>query len=818
MGAAMRLTLRTLLAYMDDILDPADQEELGRKIEASPFATELIHRSRDAVRRLRLSASDPLAGSDDDIHGGDHNLDANTAAEYLDNTLSPEAVADFERSCLEAGPNADMLLAEAASCHHVLTMVLGEPAEVDADLRQRMYALAQSPAAAKQAPIELADVAQTLAAAAAPPAATVPPATTTRRPQVDADEAAVPDYMLAAARQRRRARRRAIGAALVAAIVCGGLTWYFWPREPVKVAQDVQVGEPATSGTTAATADAQEAGEPGEAPPFIPGATTEITEPQPQAPTTGDAAETLAPTEESPETTTPPPATPTESSPAPPAKTGDAAATAADEGTEQTAPDSAAPPVEAESPPAEAPPTEVTPATPTADPGVTAATASVPQDVPGTGPMPAATAAVPAPPTITAATPPLADGGPVAVPSGADAGEPAAATAAERKPIGAYLGSNDDLLLQFDEAAGWVRLPPRSAFMGGEQLLSLPTFRTHIVLAEINAFLAGGTQVDVIKPAAGSAAELALHIPFGRVVFNSGLNGNTVELSLVDQTRVVQMGPSSSLAIEVRRVFVPGGGANREPAPAEVTWYLTSGSAQWGDEGSAEAPTTWTTIAGDESAPGPIEKLPDWIDREPITDIERRARDTVAEALAPGEPVNIQLLELSDEKGRGRRTEVRALAARCGAYVGQYDPLVRALGDVNQRASWKSHIEALRQAIARDPAAVEGIREAFAIERGQEAADDLVEMLLGFDRAAVGTTPKEVQEGALVRLLRWMDHDDLTYRILASYNVNEITGTRDLGGYQPQHASQQRARSLRHYWERFENGELMPRERAVSSR
>ena len=100
----MRLTLRTLLAYMDDMLDPADQEELGRKIEASPFATELIHRSRDAVRRLRLSAPEVLAGDSGDLHGGDHNLDANTAAEYLDSMLSPDDVAEFERNCLEAGP------------------------------------------------------------------------------------------------------------------------------------------------------------------------------------------------------------------------------------------------------------------------------------------------------------------------------------------------------------------------------------------------------------------------------------------------------------------------------------------------------------------------------------------------------------------------------------------------------------------------------------------------------------------------------------------------------------------------------------------
>src|SRR5205085_8707947 len=83
----MRLTLRTLLAYLDDVLDPADKEELAKKIESSEFAEDLVHRTRDTVRRLRLSAPHVI--------GTGMGLDPNSAAEYLDNVMTPEAVGDF---------------------------------------------------------------------------------------------------------------------------------------------------------------------------------------------------------------------------------------------------------------------------------------------------------------------------------------------------------------------------------------------------------------------------------------------------------------------------------------------------------------------------------------------------------------------------------------------------------------------------------------------------------------------------------------------------------------------------------------------------
>ncbi|QDT76100.1 hypothetical protein [Lacipirellula limnantheis] len=844
----MRLTLRTLLAYMDDVLDPADQEDLGRKIESSPFATELIHRSRDAVRRLRLSAPEVLAAESGDLHGDSAALDANTTSEYLDSTLSPDAVADFERSCLEAGNNADMLLAEAASCHHILTMVLGEPAEVDADLRQRLYGLAQAPAAApQQVRIEPAH-ATPVNSSATPPVAAAPVAPpVSSRPPVDPDEAAVPDYMLAAVRQRRRSRR-AVMATLLAFVIGGVAVWLAWPQPEAetpsevaamggvdKVTGDVAVGDLAAPAAESATADAAAAPatdgatttSDSEAPAFTPSGAPTL------PPVVGEATEAAVPpadgTLEAPPLDLPSApgaevagavagevaaeaAPPTEATMAPivaestpmaaEGSVPDASemtlgpATEAAAASEAPADAAAASLATAEGPTPPAPPMAGEPTTPT--PGDAAAVAAPP------GPAQVADAAAAMTPGSDTLAPPT-----VVTPAGEEA-DPSVKPG-EVKPIGAYLGNNDVLLRLDGKENVWKRVAARTPIAAGETLMSLPTFRTHVVLADANVYLSGGAEVEVLAPGAGAgtdAAELGLRIPYGQVIVNSGLNGNRVELALADEDRVVQLGSSSSLAVEVRRIFVPGPALNRQPAPAEASWYLTSGSIEWNGE-KVEAPATWTTVDGVDTAPVAIENLPSWVDREQITATERTARDAIAEALVAGEPVNIKLLELSDRTDRGRRTEVRALAARCGAYVGLYDALVSALNDPNQRASWRSQVDELRQAIARDPTAADGIAAAFALERGQDAAEDLMELLLGFDAATIGATRDEVKNGALVRIIRWMDDDDLTYRVLASYNWDEITGKRLFGNYRPEQNDAQRKRALRHHWDRLEKGELL---------
>lgn len=124
----MRLTLRTLLAYLDDTLEPLEIKTIGQKVSENEPAQELITRIKQATRRRRITTP-PATGP--------NAFDPNMVAEYLENELATEQVAELERICLES----DVHLAEVASCHQILTLVLGEPASVPPTAKERMYAL-----------------------------------------------------------------------------------------------------------------------------------------------------------------------------------------------------------------------------------------------------------------------------------------------------------------------------------------------------------------------------------------------------------------------------------------------------------------------------------------------------------------------------------------------------------------------------------------------------------------------------------------------------------------------------------------------------
>ena len=130
-----KLTLRTLLAYIDDTLEPAVAAQLGAKVAESELAQELIEKIKKVTRRRGLKA--PSANADDDGVS-----EPNTVAEYLSNSLDSEQVTRLEEMCLES----DAHLAEVAACHQILTMILTEPVRVPPKARERMYKLVPPPA------------------------------------------------------------------------------------------------------------------------------------------------------------------------------------------------------------------------------------------------------------------------------------------------------------------------------------------------------------------------------------------------------------------------------------------------------------------------------------------------------------------------------------------------------------------------------------------------------------------------------------------------------------------------------------------------
>ena len=154
----MRLTLRTLIAWLDDTLTPSEVRTIGQQVAESPFAKDLVERLQRVTRQRRLTYPGDFATEA---------TDPNLVAGYLDNELTPDQVADFERKCL----TSDVHLAEVASVHQVLSLI-GQKAKVPNDARLRMYRLVRGRETTKPEPAKAS--VKTLKAGKAPTLPTSP--------------------------------------------------------------------------------------------------------------------------------------------------------------------------------------------------------------------------------------------------------------------------------------------------------------------------------------------------------------------------------------------------------------------------------------------------------------------------------------------------------------------------------------------------------------------------------------------------------------------------------------------------------------------
>ncbi len=773
----MRLTLRTMLAYLDDLLEPADRADIGKKLADSEFAQQLVERIRNRSRNPRLGSPK--------LSGKGMALDPNTVAEYLDNTLAAERVPEFEKMCLppaEAGQDlveSDVYLAEVAACHQILAMVLGQPAQVDPQMKRQMYGIInQAPPAVPER--MTADAAEEIGLEHEDER--VRPAR--HRPEI-------PDYLRD--RGPRSSWKPIIAAIVLFALLVGAITMALGPidqllglNQPAKNT----VANNANPAKEQPVAAAEQPGDRGAAAAPGNGAASEAAD----AATAGSAnPASVVRDRPANSPTAPPTAGSAEPSSVPPAS-GDARLpaeshlAASTSGPNVTASGSGNS-VESGNPP------------PLPQPSVSPADAKSTSDHSVEGMRSAASNVAPTPNDATL-SPPVA-------PTASPATVPNTTPPVDETPLGKVVLGKDVVLLKFDPASShWMRLPAGSAVSGGDQLLVLPTYRPTITLS-VGITLQVPSETMLTLGAANSEGVPSIKILYGRLVaMTTGKAGARLRIDVGANSGVITFTDADALlGIEVHRYFLAGVNPELEEPHVAAALYAASGHADWtGQDGSTAnltAPQRWPLTPPmpdvptvDANSPAAI---PKWISGDQLNANDARASEALATLLDADKPLMIALREMATH----RRVEYRAFAAQCLAILDQFEPLVSMLTDPEQRPMWPLEIQSIKAALARSPATAAAVREAFQKQRGDEAGKDLYRMFLGY-------TKDQLRAGEAARLVEYLDHDNLDFRVLAFTNLQQITGKSFL--YQPDATAAAREQPFKRWQDALRTGAIVPKE------
>jgi len=727
---AMRLTLRTLLAYLDNQLDAEDAASLAEKIESSEAAGNLVNRINDVTRRLRLGAPK--------LAGRGVVLDPNTVAEYLDNTLSTERVPDFEKLCLDS----DMHLAEVAAAHQILALVLSDPAEVDSESRKRMYEIGLHADAASETadqPSEQPPAEEPVeAVAAATPNGEA--ALSDRDPQLrPRRRPEVPEYL----RDRESWRGSVMAGFIAVALLIGFAFVVYMATRPTGMIAAQAEGE-ADEANAAALPDAGTGNEGSES-----------------------DRDSSAPSGEDAENEQPSPA-----------------------GNTNQGTDDAAPPVSDEDAGSDliVPP----------DRGLEPAAAMPDEDLDEP----------PSPDDVPTDTPEDGEGS-NDQPMPADGGDEQAVAVDDGPPVetGVFSGG-DELLVRFDsEADTWMLVPAEQPVFSGDLLVGLPKQTTSFTLSDsVRVRLLEDTRVRLLRPEDGQSG---LHVLSGFVLLEPNPANAPAAVRLVlgnRQGTAVLNGPATQMAIAVIPYREPGLNPEQEPARLAIDMFVVSGSVEWQDavsetserfDGPAlrrlEGPSP-EPVSGELGA----DMLPPWTKgRINLSPLDRRAAGDVREYLNVEQPVTIRLEELAGD----RRSEIRSLAARSLASLGEFGAVLTALDDEAHRAdaAWQDHIDALARALLRGPQTAVRLQETLIRQRPADA--ELIYRLLW------GYSPEQIQAGEGAQLVELLDDDRLAVRSLAFWNLRNVTGMSLYYRPHDKHANRQQA--VQRWRQRLEEG-LLP--------
>ncbi|QDT97338.1 hypothetical protein [Gimesia aquarii] len=723
----MRLTLRTLIAYLDDVLEPTQIKEIGKKLDESGYASSLVERIKDVLRRRRLTAPE--------VEGPGSNPDPNTVAEYLDNTLSPESVADVEKICL----NSDVNLVEVAASHQILTLVLGEPATINPDTRERIYALG---------PISTGDeldvaISETASEAAQTdsPSATTQAASPSQKNNVPASQQTVPadtpepfssripDYLKTKPLWKRFTPYFLI---LLAGVVWAGLFFgdpTFFPE--------------LFSGGNSSTQLANNMAENPELKIPIPG------ENQP--------VETAPAKNETDSTTV------------------DKSNTPVNEAQQPTPAIKEKPPAFDPPPPADAESetvTKVVPATPPVD-----------TNLPPKTPAPPATPPPPASPdnktdnTAKKATPKieLAD-------------VPAKAPAAQIESEDGFFLASVSNMPDIADKNDWVIHSKVSPIQAGTPVASPEPFtaRINIPEAHCKVELLPGTAVTYVGK--NKAAEMGFEIQEGRLRIEAsrGLNdandaaGPILSIKVNgDLWRIELVTRDSVCGIEITPVQPTKPGEILGSNGYTGVLYAYSGMIRFSD-GKGEVKTVdagqWMSLSAKDRAAGVIHpsdrpkplRVPRWVEPEfkDNSYLSRRSIAAFVKELDDDQLVSLTMPAITKDL----KPNISDLATKSLALTNRYETLVKVLGEVDHHESRIAAINGIRNWLPRSLENGELLKKALNTQFSPEMAEIMERLLWGFQKS-------DAQDRFISgRLVEWLEHDNATVRELAFNAIHQLTG------------------------------------------
>ncbi len=779
----MRLTLRTMLAYLDDILEPEDTADIGRKIEDSEVAKTLARRIQEVIRRLRIGA--PAVLDDNPL------LDPNTAAEYLDNTLSADHVAEFEKACMEN----DTQLAEVAACHQILSIVLGEPAEVASSTREAMYRLAGTAKQPSEKDIvrslfqeDLASEATATTDEHAPHSPEHGPSSAESR-AVETPEAARLRWLFPAMMTVAVVGILLLAGAWIYRTYFSGSPIFGGNEQIAKTSSDAPAAADAATQAprsgegnargTAGTSERLETGGTGQHATSLPTAE--------KAPEGGsDAPQAVGQDDETKMAATAPNGAPEQE--AHPQSIGSAVPNPPEDGqlTEGSEPGSPGSDEAAASPPIVGPSQEQSPGPPV---GMNPLPPTQPSDASPVLQQPAAPQAPSAPPAV------LPDGNAAPLPP---------------EEVGAFApdGGLPQLLFRLTGRSGDFQIVGEGEKLSSyEQYFVPPGFRARVLLGGVEMIGIGPLFFDILSTDAAGSTGLA--VSYGRMTLSADAASAgdspgppTLRLDLGKQAGLLQLRDSASVALDVRRE----GSIPEDPETQSLPWivnlYVLAGEAVWADSEHARPmtllPQVQVCLSERELRTVPLAEPVAWLN-PPISAerlLEENAIGLILDALSGNAKSPLLVLE---ELSRHRRKEVAWLAQRSLAHLRHPVPLWQTLNDPAAKARWMPAIEELLAIVSQSPQSAAAVRASAEMEFGNRGP--LLYALLW----KYGTTLNRQQASELIDLL---GRDELAIRVLAFWNLRRITGV--TLNYEPSAVPVERQRAIQLWKARLEGPAGLP--------